>query len=425
MIYFLADLRRSLRTDAMHRAASRGRRVLCRLLALSAFAIGLSNSSAHADKAEVAAANRPTAIVAAEKYLAEGAYSQAQAAFDAALRLGDESAAVFAGRGAARLGLGDHPGGIADLQEAIRRNPGDAGQTYQPEASVRLSAAALKHGDEQVRQMLKDRPAMAKHVAPGSRLWQWAARKFAGEDLGDTIDWDPAPPRDAGADHTPPTRAKRGSIRVRKFAAKLDEQGAAATFDECWRRAIFELHNITGAADFQRAQAAAAAGKLTEEEYVRQVCQAEYHAAQRTRAFYVRVYLPWAIGHGVKTDPRRWYTWWWGAAENVLDRFPNRDAYPWRPCARYYWRLRVEHLLEQHQYADAAEGAQQYLWQAKFADEAAYGHYLMALSCYHLGNLAPATEALNRSRQSAPPGYDNGYYADLMGRIREKGRSGR
>jgi hypothetical protein len=243
--------------------------------------------------------------------------------------------------------------------------------------------------------------------------------------LGQTIDWDPAPPRDSGADHTAPTATQRGSIRLRQFAAKLTEDGAAATFDECWRRAIFELHNITQAGEFQRAAAGAAAGKLTETQYVAAVCQAEYRAAQQARAFYVRVYLPWAVKNGVKTDPRRWYTWWWGRAEEVLDHFADREAYPWRPYTRYYWRLRVQHLLDQHQYGQAIEGARQYLAHAKFADETAYGHYLVAYSCYQLGHLTPARDALDRSRHSAPPGYDNGYYADLSARIQEKARRGR
>jgi hypothetical protein len=366
-----------------------------------------------------------TAFGQGEKLLAEGSYAAAQRAFDAAIRLGDTSAAALGGRGVARLGLGDRHGGLGDLRDALGRNPLDAGQDYRPHSGRALPADALAHGERRVRAMLADRPAMAQHVSPGSPVWQWAARKFAGEDLAGPVDWDPSPPRDSGADHTSPTPERCGSIRVRKFAAKLDEQGAPATFDECWRRAVFELHNLAGAADFQRAAAAAAAGKLTEEEYVCQICQAEYRAAQRTRAFYIGVYLPWALEHGVKTDPRRWYTWWWGPAEKVLDRFTDRDAYPWRPYSRYYWRLRFEHLLERQAYADAVAAARRYLREARFADETAYGHYLVALASYHSGDLSAATDALTRSAKSAPPGYDNGYYADLLRRIREKARGGR
>jgi hypothetical protein len=363
--------------------------------------------------------------VLAEGLLAKGDYLAAKDVFDAVLRSGDQSAAMLGGRGVAQLGLGDFEAGIADLEEAIHRNPGDAGQKYRADSTVTLSAAALKHGQEQVRRMLADRPVMAEHGGRDSPLCQWAARKFAGEDLGQTIDWDAKPPRDSGAEHTAPSATQRGSIRLRKFAAKLADEGDAATFDECWRRAVFELHNISHAADFRRAADDAAAGKLTESQYVAAVCRAEYRAAQLSRAFYVRVYLPWAIKQGVKTDARRWYTWWWGAAENVLDRFADREAYPWRPYTRYFWRLRVQHLLDHRQYAEAVEGSREYLRQAKFADETAYGHYLVAYSCYQLGDLAPAREALNRSRQAAPPGYDNGYYADLLTRIQAKAQRGR
>jgi tetratricopeptide (TPR) repeat protein len=97
--------------------------------------------------------------------LAAGDYAKAKASFDTAFLLGDESPAVFGDLGAARIGLGDIDRGIAELEEAIRRNPGDLGQKYHANAAVALSKAALQHGEEQVRKMLKDRPAMAQHLA--------------------------------------------------------------------------------------------------------------------------------------------------------------------------------------------------------------------------------------------------------------------
>src|SRR5262245_57989986 len=187
--------------------------------------LALCGSRARAE--QPASAKTPAPLQAAlergHESLAAGDYSKAKAAFDTAFLLGDESAAVFGGRGAARIGMGEIDGGIADLEEAIRRNPGDLGQKYSPNAAVVLSKAALQHGEEQVRKMLKDRPAMAKNIELGDALWRWAARKFAGEDLEDTIDWDPTPPREASADHSVPWEERRGSIRVSKYAA-FDEQ---------------------------------------------------------------------------------------------------------------------------------------------------------------------------------------------------------
>ena len=77
----------------------------------------------------------------------------------------------------------DFDKGTADVLEAIRLNPGDLFVEYQLATNKELSPESLKHGEEQLRNMLRDRPAMAQFVSPQDKLWQWAVRKFAGEDL--------------------------------------------------------------------------------------------------------------------------------------------------------------------------------------------------------------------------------------------------
>ena len=50
-----------------------------------------------------------------------------------------------------------------------------------------VTPADLQRGEDQVRRMLRDRPAMAQYSSKAKVLYQWAARKFAGEDLQEEI----------------------------------------------------------------------------------------------------------------------------------------------------------------------------------------------------------------------------------------------
>jgi tetratricopeptide (TPR) repeat protein len=380
------------------------------LTILAACLIGLASSARAGDESHLAQKkNERTALERAEDLLAEGKYSAAKSAFDAAFLTGDESAALFGGRGAARIGLGDIDGGIADLREAIRVNPGDLGKEYRPNADVVLPKAALEHGEKQVRQMLKERPLMAEHVEEGDALWRWAVRKFAGEDLDATIDWDSTPPREASADHSTPTESRRGSIRVSKYAAYDKQSGPEASFDELWNRAVFELHNIMHRREFLRAWEEAWDGKLTEEAFVARTCAAEHKALQQTRAFYVQVYLPWAKRREAKTRARTWDVLWWGRPEDAIKEYHDKNSYPWRPYVRYFLQVQTLRLLAQESYDKAIASAKQYLQAARFPDEKADAHCYLAEAYLEQGDIERAQRSLAACKRVAPDDYDNAH----------------
>ncbi len=116
---------------------------------------------------------------------------------------------------------------------------------YPPSAGSRLSAEALRHGRRQVAQMLHDRPAMAQFGPESEFLRQWAARKFAGEDLGTPIDWDPSPPQHSDAEHLAPAGDEHAAILVAADYQSGPKQGRPRAFEELWAGAIYELHNVT------------------------------------------------------------------------------------------------------------------------------------------------------------------------------------
>ena len=120
-------------------------------------------------------------------------------------------------RGLAWLRKGDYARGAADLKAAIELNPGDAGLRYRPSLSVRLSAEAMEHGRRQVARMLHDRPVMAQFEKQSEFLRDWAARKFAGEDFGELIDWDPSPPLHSDAEHLAPGDGEHAAILVEEY----------------------------------------------------------------------------------------------------------------------------------------------------------------------------------------------------------------
>src|ERR1700712_2683337 len=75
--------------------------------------------------------------------------------------------------------------------------------TWPLKERFKITPADLAYGKNQLRQLIKDRPAMIGLVTEDSPVWQWAARQFAGVRSGDRVDWHSKPPADAGyeADH--------------------------------------------------------------------------------------------------------------------------------------------------------------------------------------------------------------------------------
>jgi tetratricopeptide (TPR) repeat protein len=272
-----------------------------------------------------------------QEAIAEGEFDQALALMDKALETSPREAKYRGLRGVAWLGKGDYAKGAADLRAAVELNAGDAGNEKPPQdAQVKLSPAALEHGRRQVERMLRDRPAMAKHAKEAEFLRDWAARKFAGEDFGELIDWDPSPPLHSDAEHIAPTDHAHAAILV---AAEYDEgpkEGQPRSFEELWAGAVYELYNVFYSRRFIELNKLADEGTITKDEFVGGILRLELRAAQQTRAFYLRHYLPWTEKQKLPTNATLWFCDWWDRPETVLQSFTDHAAYPWRPYGRTY-----------------------------------------------------------------------------------------
>src|SRR5688572_28332947 len=79
---------------------------------------------------------------------------------------------------------------IHGIAARIRADKTLQGGYYDFEAKKRvLNASELERGKSHLRRMLKDRPMMAEGLTEEDELFQWAARKFAGEDVPTWIEW--------------------------------------------------------------------------------------------------------------------------------------------------------------------------------------------------------------------------------------------
>lgn len=331
-----------------------------------------------------------------------GQYAEAIEDLDRAIRLDPNDLRFHGARGAARLWIGQYEPGIADLAKAIAMNPRDAGRDYQPWKKTPLSAEAMAHGRRQVERMLRDRPRMADHGGATGFLREWAARKFAGEDLGVTIDWDPSEPRDSDAENVAPGPGRRGRIRVARMHQWGANRGQPRSFEQLWSNAVFELHNIAHGAEILKLHDEAERGTISKEHFVEGIWNHEHRAAQETRAFYVRVYAPWAARQKLKTDPALWFAALWQEADETFDGFTDRASYPWRPYARQYDWATVRRLQREGKLAEAVALLETMAPQAEYPQDAP--HVWVMIGRYRLQLHQPdaAVAALSRAIELAP-----------------------
>ncbi|NQU22883.1 MAG: tetratricopeptide repeat protein [Candidatus Nealsonbacteria bacterium] len=335
-------------------------------------------------------------------YNATGEFDEAITDLDAAIEQEPEVAEFYGIRGVAHLHKRAYDAGVADLEKAIHLNPDDTGAVYQPQGTRELSDEALEHGRTQLRRMLQDRPAMATHGEDAGVLGAWAVRKFAGGDLSLLIDWDPELPTHSEAEHVAPMRGRRARIRVHpKYLDEPDEE-KDRPFEELWSNAVYELHNLGFARDFVELHNDAFAGEVSKEEFVAGILQLEHLAAQQTRAFYARVYLPWAKEQKLATDPSLWFADWWETAEEALADFDDPTLYPWKPYARQYDWATVRREFRDEKHAPALKLLLEMAGDKEYAEEQARVHVWIAHCRLKLGETDAALKAFTESLRLEP-----------------------
>jgi tetratricopeptide (TPR) repeat protein len=348
------------------------------------------------------AAEKADPFQQAKHLLAKGDFDKAIARLDEAIRLEPKQARYLGLRGVAWLRKGDYAKGAADLKAAVAMNAGDAGIGYQPSHAKQLSAEAAAHGQEQVAAMLHDRPAMADFGDGSKFLRDWAARRFAGEAFGEPIDWDPSPPLHSDAEHLAPGGGEHAAILVEAHYTSGPKEGKPRQFEELWAAAVYELHNVNYAREFVRLNDEADRGRVSKEAFVSGILKYELQAAQRTRAFYINVFLPWVEKQKLPTDPTLWFCDWWDTPDTALKSFSNKSAYPWRPYARVHDWATVHRFWRRGRIAKAEELLQQMQEEQGYDEEQADISYWLGRSLIRLNKPTEALEALSKAIRLDP-----------------------
>jgi tetratricopeptide (TPR) repeat protein len=296
-----------------------------------------------------------------------------------AIRLQPNSPFLYEARGTLQIELGDYDRGIADIQTAIRLNPHDPAATFEPSPKTPLTPVAIEHGKEQLRRMLRDRPAMAKYGSRAQVLYEWATRKFAGEDVRQKISWDASEPSLTTSEIGWSTTTGAWCVR---FARKYDDgtkEGAERCFEDLWYDAVFELYNTLNADDISRIFRQAFEGRLQKQEFVTMIVQCESRTAERTRAFYIHVFLPWAKSNRVASRPQLWHlACRFDASENLLAGRVAKTSPYWRAYERDYDLLTLRALVRKGENEKALDLAGEMRKRAETPQE-------IAAICKHAG----------------------------------------
>jgi hypothetical protein len=250
--------------------------------------------------------------------------------------------------------------GIILLRSAIASNPDNAGANYDlwafdaqsnfclprvtDEELARSQFLEIRHGHVQLNRMISDRPAMGAYLNRSDELWNWATRKYSSKILVSPLIWDSEPPDDpmCSAQHFTPYDGEPGKVCITDFPYDGTKGDKPTAFEILWSFAAFELHNIENSKDFLALYHGALRGTISEEEYVKTSCTLEYKAIQRTRRWYVEVFLPHVQKYDLPTNPALWRCEWWGKSEDAFALYTDKKSYPWVPYAEYYRQLRAE-----------------------------------------------------------------------------------
>lgn len=248
----------------------------------------------------------------------------------------------------AAIKSGDYDSAQCLLRRAILSDRNDAGATYDPSALWYTEHNALVRGRAQAMAMVSSRPKMGAFADEHSPLVAWAANKFAqpirvGAFTFCAVEWSPEVTSIPGAPSEVVTRTDGNPevIKVNDIVPGPEVPDADAAFEQLWKWAVFELHNADNALGCAKLERLAINGALAEDAYVEASFSLEWRAVQRTRRWYVEVFLPYAKQRGLRTDPRQWYCGAWGSAHSVLWRsYTDRNAYPWSYYSTVYRALR-------------------------------------------------------------------------------------
>ena len=274
--------------------------------------------------------------------------------------------------------------------------------------------------------MLSDRPAMARYVTRGNKLWTWAVRKFAGEDLGEMVNWDPTSPAPFGGESVRPDNETNGAIRVAQQETETTDS-PWQLFNTQWAIAVFELHNRASSREFDRINEEARQGRISCEEYATAMLTTEELSAQRTRAFFLKLFLPWMKSNGLR-DPlyADWFCNSFFADDDIETRLAEWRTWPhWTSYSVNYDLHRAEAEYGEGEYGKVEQRLKKRLAQGKPVKLAQLAdvHFLLGYAYWAetdlKGALSEFTTAVSLDPTWSEPALRRGTVLQRVGATRE------
>ena len=205
------------------------------------------------------------------------------------------------------------------------------------------------HGARQIAAMFADRPVMATSLTTEHPLVVWTIDQFNGAGAGAPVFWDDDPPPPGiDAEHTPPQRSARASVRVLPVYAAGPLKDQPKPFADQWADLIFEFHNLANARLYAQIHSDVSAGKLSAAEWLSALTRGEHAALLETAAFYRQKWLTWMAGHPLAGETRRWYQIFETDPDfgRWMVRYQRHSGYPYATLGRYFEQVLQPHRFE-------------------------------------------------------------------------------
>lgn len=176
----------------------------------------------------------------------------------------------------------------------------------QPGSLRSLSKSNLSHGEQQVRALMRDRPALTELVSEGDIIWSWTVRQFAGERLGYRIWWQKHLPR--GMENVPVSACSSSRTPEQGGYVFLREHLGRELIpsDDLWSALVFELHNISNQSGMSKVYEKARQGRITKEQYIGEITSREFKSKTELKKFFLKYWLPHSERRHFKPDRYNW-----------------------------------------------------------------------------------------------------------------------
>ena len=167
---------------------------------------------------------------------------------------------------------------------------------------------ATDFANDQIRRMIRDRPAMQAYIMEHDLLWQWLVDQFSGKETGFLVEWSAdMPDHNLFASSTIAYKESRAAIRVRPDM--LWAQGKPAPGVLLWEAAIFELCNTQNSKSFGLLHEHALEGRVSKEMYVVSSLYIEWTSLQRSLMVYRDIWKPLMEARAIHIDPQEYNLW--------------------------------------------------------------------------------------------------------------------